>query len=310
MTMRLVTLGSTPRAGGTPTLAGTPFIQADVERHFVTTPESCTELWYMINPPTAGGSLSIPNTGTKKVFYEWSAWRSGDGMATAFESAAGGTGATANPYVPLTTVHDGDLLVAAIGNGGAGLAPGSGITTIAATGSDGITAATEYANQTSKGAWPAVGTPNWTAGAEDWGLVVAAFYEIGSPEVSVISLLDALWTLARGTNLFSGPVRQQSTSVPHQAVFVLPSGGPAPDAYSDGTVIEMRYSAIQVIVRSNPKDYAGGQVLARQVRDALHHVAVTGYVDIRAMQSEPIYIGPDEADRHLFSVNLEMWRET
>jgi hypothetical protein len=130
-----------------------------------------------------------------------------------------------------------------------------------------------------------------------------------NPSLDVVSLLDALSSLTRGTNLFRGPERAPSTAVPSQAVFVLVSGGPASEAYADGTNVERAYSALQIIVRSNPNDYSGGDTLARQVRAALHHASVPGYLDLRAMQSEPIYLGEDEAGSHRWSINVECWRE-
>jgi hypothetical protein len=132
------------------------------------------------------------------------------------------------------------------------------------------------------------------------------------PDIDILTALAAAGIgLSRGINLFCGPPRAANPpTIPHQAVFVLASGGPEQEAYSDGTTTERRYSAVQVRVRSNPRGFDAGNTLARQVRDALHHRTLTGYLDVRAMQSEPIYIGEDEPGHHEFSVNLELWTET
>jgi len=135
-----------------------------------------------------------------------------------------------------------------------------------------------------------------------------------SPDSDVVTKLNGVsgWTTGAGRNLFRGPVRPPSTEIPHAACFVLASAGPAPEAFS-GSTPELRYSAVQVRTRSNAGTtssvYVDGLTKARATRDALHHATISGYHDVRAMQTEPVYIGVDESGHHEWSINLELWHD-
>jgi len=65
-------------------------------------------------------------------------------------------------------------------------------------------------------------------------------------------------------------------------------------------------SNVQVKIRSNPKEFEEGQDLARACRDVLHAKTVSGYWNIEALQSEPIYLGEDETNRHRWSINFQL----
>jgi hypothetical protein len=313
LVVEIMTVGGVYRTGGGPTFGGVALTNFGAAIHRVA-PEGSVEIWYMLAPPTAGATLSIPNTATQTLVVGANQFVAGPGKKSKISSGSGTSALTANPRVAVTPSVDGAVIVSVMASGSDVLPTGRAGTNIIEQESGGVACAAQYTLQGVVAVWPAVGINNWTIGAEDWAAYTASFVEEidtaqVTPELAVVTLLDALAALTRKVNLFEGPVRAQSATVPHQAVFVLPSGGPAPEAYADGTTTERRYSAIQITLRSDPKDYAGGWVLARQVKAALHHATVTGYVDIRAMQSEPIYVGPDEADRHLWSVNLELWKE-
>ncbi len=131
-----------------------------------------------------------------------------------------------------------------------------------------------------------------------------------SPDTDLVTLIDGqIATLTSGTNLFRGKRRPVGTNVPAEAVFCLIDGGPPTQAYADSTAIEQRHSAVQVSVRSDKDDYAGGLTLARQVRDAVNHATVVDYIDIRIGASEPNYIGEEDPGYHLWTINVEMWHE-
>ena len=127
-----------------------------------------------------------------------------------------------------------------------------------------------------------------------------------TPDTDVVDHLDTnVAALTRDTNLFMGKLRSGTA----EAVFVLASGGPEPLAYLDGTTIERRFSDVQCMVRSDRGDFSGGQVLARSVRDNLHHQTLTGYIDVRVMQSEPIYVAEEKDEHHVWAVNVQLWHE-
>lgn len=117
--------------------------------------------------------------------------------------------------------------------------------------------------------------------------------------------------LTEGTNLFDGPEQPESTGMPHAAAFVLPYGGAPTVAFLGGTT-EERFPLVQILYRSDPDDYNGGEETARDIRDAIHHVSIARavggtYTDCTVQSSAPLYIGIDEHRRHRWTINAELW---
>lgn len=129
------------------------------------------------------------------------------------------------------------------------------------------------------------------------------------PGLDVATQLDADAAFTLGTNLFYGPERPEGDGMPHKAVFCLSSGGPGPEEYADGSGISRWIGVVQIISRSDPGRYADGLAQARLIRDLLHIQPATGYHEWIFQESEPIYLGTDETDRHRWSSNLEVWYE-
>ena len=129
-----------------------------------------------------------------------------------------------------------------------------------------------------------------------------------TPDIDVANVLDsALGSLTLGTNLFVGLLREKGTGIPHQAVFCLSAGGAPPDAFMyGGSGTEERHSDVKIYVRSNPHDFSGGQTLARSVRDAIHHVVPSGYLESEVQESEPNYLGQQENGEHLWTITTEL----
>lgn len=133
---------------------------------------------------------------------------------------------------------------------------------------------------------------------------------MSEPDIAVAQTLDAVATsplsaYTLGTNLFAGPVRPVSTVIPHRAIFVLTYGGPAPlDKFSG---VSIQRHSVQVMIRSNADAFSVAQADAKACRDALHLGTVTGYMRCAALQ--PVYLGLDDNEHPLFSLNLELWRE-
>lgn len=133
---------------------------------------------------------------------------------------------------------------------------------------------------------------------------------MATPDVAVAAKLDTdVGALTLGTNLFEGKARAPNDQIPHEAVFVLSSGGAPPLAYGGQTSEEMLFPSVQCIVRSNPRDFFGGRTLAKTVHDALHHQALAGYLDVNVQESEPLYLGEDDTGHHEWSLNFELWIE-
>lgn len=127
-----------------------------------------------------------------------------------------------------------------------------------------------------------------------------------TPEQDIVSAINTgVAAFTTGTNLFYGPVRPaDQDNYPSRACFVFPSGGVEPEAFL-GQTYAMRRSSIQIRTRGNRQDFAGALVDARAVRDAVHQSPSASYLDWRVMQSEPIFLGPDEAGHPEFSINVE-----
>jgi hypothetical protein len=112
--------------------------------------------------------------------------------------------------------------------------------------------------------------------------------------------------LVSGTNLFTGPERSVGDGIPDQAVFVLATGGAPPAPFIDGSGVDYCWSTVQITVRSAVRSFHSGQALARSVRNAIHEASISGYVDVRAREAEPNYLGADEQEMHTWTINVEM----
>lgn len=115
-----------------------------------------------------------------------------------------------------------------------------------------------------------------------------------------------------GINLFVGPIRamslQASTApkMPGRAVFVLTSGGQAPVTDHDGNV--ERTSAVQIWVRGPRSDFESGQLMARQVWDAVHNKRPDNFMVVECNESEPHYIGsPEDHHTWMVAVRVQYW---
>lgn len=119
--------------------------------------------------------------------------------------------------------------------------------------------------------------------------------------------------LTRGTNLFYGPVRSSTQGVPVEAVFVLGYGGPAPQrTFGTSTSMEIRHGNVQLTIRSDV--YLTGVALARIAYNTLQSATALStsvtYMDVRALQTEPTYMGMEHNKDHLWSLNFEITYES
>lgn len=98
-------------------------------------------------------------------------------------------------------------------------------------------------------------------------------------------------------------------SEPHQVVFVNDSGGYAPIP-EQGSDLHWRPGTVQVRIRSNPMTIEGafeaGRRLAESVKDALLGELPAEYDKMDLETALPAYIGPDEEDRHEWTLNLTL----
>ncbi len=140
-----------------------------------------------------------------------------------------------------------------------------------------------------------------------------------TPESDVANYLATeIPELTMGTNLFTGAVLPANVDgreggVPGLSVFVTSTGGPPPMPYMGlvGSAGSFYYHGIQVSTRSAPSQQAQGIELARAIRDALHRATIPmagggSYPFCLVKESQPLYLGADQTNRHRWSTNLDL----
>lgn len=125
------------------------------------------------------------------------------------------------------------------------------------------------------------------------------------PTDVAVELAAASIGLTLGTNLFTGPLRDVSAGVPKNAVFIKGLSGGLPQR-TMGEVNEIREPLVSVTVRNS--SFNDGDTKVRQIQEALQAVTISGYLDVEARQSEPLYLEPDDQNLHrwivIFSLKL------
>ncbi len=133
---------------------------------------------------------------------------------------------------------------------------------------------------------------------------------MAAPETEVATRAAAeVAELTLGTNIFDGPRREVGANVPVKAVFCSPNGGPAPTAILNTAQTKIRNSNVFILVRSEQEKFTAGILLARAVRDAVHYAPLVGFIDVRVEESEPNYLGQDDARNHEWSMNVNLNNE-
>jgi hypothetical protein len=104
-----------------------------------------------------------------------------------------------------------------------------------------------------------------------------------------------------GANLFVGTMKPPSTHIPVKSAWILPSGGPAPE-HVFGHAYNIRQPTVQILVRGGA--YKESRDFAQSIYNALNGASPTGLWPILPMQSEPVWVGPDENNNFIWSINL------
>lgn len=129
------------------------------------------------------------------------------------------------------------------------------------------------------------------------------------PALDLATYLAATSTaFTLGTNLFVGPVRAAvSTStgavIPVECAFARDSAGPSPQPLI-GRTIDIPSAGVQLRVRGASTGYASAQALAQEAWNVLTNAKPSGYLDISADQSGPVYLRQDENGAHHWSLNF------
>jgi hypothetical protein len=171
MCLLLKTVGASDRTGGVPSWGGINFTQANSTQKAAASPEAGTEVWYILNPPLATATLTIPNTGAFTLYYTIAV---AVGGGARFMGANGGNATSTNPTPGAVTVTEPGGIGFASTAGGWQSFSGSPAGVAISTDDDGAHGAgTQF--------FPPAEGPNtlsWTFGtSDDWGAVSVYFAE-------------------------------------------------------------------------------------------------------------------------------------
>lgn len=128
-----------------------------------------------------------------------------------------------------------------------------------------------------------------------------------TPDLDIASRLQAAGVGTVGTNIFRGQVRPPSSTIPHAALFVAPTGGAAPQPFLDAGATDYRTPTVQILIRGDVGTYITTHGKAVSALDAVHKQTVSGYFQVLARTPEPLYLGLDDTEHPLFSVNVELF---
>lgn len=124
------------------------------------------------------------------------------------------------------------------------------------------------------------------------------------PEQDLGALLASSLGLTLGQDCVEGPVRPPDGLIKQKAVFVLPTGGPAPEPSRPTKAI--RYASVQLRIRGDVDKYDAGLLFARAIRDVTHFAAIANYIDCEVLESEPNWLGYDNEHCPEWSHNVRM----
>lgn len=123
------------------------------------------------------------------------------------------------------------------------------------------------------------------------------------PALDLAQVIESAGVATLGVNMFTGLVRPVSQVIPAECIFVRASDGVAANRFFS-QIDEVRYPAVQIRVRS--PSYEQGLKLVRNIYKACQSSRPVGYMDVRAMQSEPIYLEQDDNRNHQWALNFEL----
>lgn len=111
-------------------------------------------------------------------------------------------------------------------------------------------------------------------------------------------------------NIFIGPVRppkvvSEVTIIPEQSIWILQLPGSEPDRVF-GHAYRIHETPIQCMVRGQPNQFINTRDWAREIWEAIEGATLTNYMTCLAMQEGPVWVGYDENQRPMYSLNFAM----
>jgi len=107
--------------------------------------------------------------------------------------------------------------------------------------------------------------------------------------------------LTLGTNLFVGTLRAESSLIPSDVVFVSGGSSQSPSRVM-GQSFEIRYPLVNVRVRWTR--FEEGDAKARLIFDSLRAASISGYLDVAAVQSEPLLLSVSTEAKHFWFMSF------
>ena len=127
-------------------------------------------------------------------------------------------------------------------------------------------------------------------------------------DADVANRLQAAGVGTVGTDIFRGGIRVPSALVPHASLFVLPQGGGGPNPLLNAGATDYSRPSVQVLIRGNVGTYITTQTKAESALTALHKSTIAGYFQVLARTPQPLYLGLDDTEHPMFSVNVELFQ--
>lgn len=128
-----------------------------------------------------------------------------------------------------------------------------------------------------------------------------------SPALTVATFLQTAGHGTLGTNIFIGPPRDPSTVVPNKCVFVIATGGAAPQPYLEISGDAFRQADLQIFIRGNVGEFAAGETYTKAIFESVQFPSLSGFIDCRPTNSYPLWIGFDPLDHPRWTVNMVFW---
>ena len=130
-----------------------------------------------------------------------------------------------------------------------------------------------------------------------------------TPDLDIANHLQTAGLGTVATDIFAGPMKPPSAQISQSCIFCISTGGLPPSPYLDASTSDYNVATVQVLVRGDVGAYATAQTKANTARAAIQRATVAGYVAVYVRESNPNFIGLDDTEHPMFTLNAEMqWK--
>lgn len=112
--------------------------------------------------------------------------------------------------------------------------------------------------------------------------------------------------LTKGTNIFASSMKPPGGGIPVNCVFVRDNEGPEP-VRNMGQASDMKYPNVSIILRW--KGNQAGRTKVFAIMDALRGATISGYQDVKIIQSAPTPLGLDEDGNEMWQLGYSLTYE-